>query len=55
MSFSDLLTLRQYIALDNSQAAQHIAGKILDSAGFLKEYPILGKAGRYLIPHGNLS
>jgi hypothetical protein len=35
-----------YMALDNSQAAQCMAGKVLDSASLLKEYPMLDKAGR---------
>jgi hypothetical protein len=43
------------MALDNLQAAQRMAGKVLDSASLLKEYPMLDKAGRYFIPHGNLS
>lgn len=43
---NDLVALRQYIALDNSQAAQRIAGKILECASLLKEHPLLGKAGR---------
>jgi toxin ParE1/3/4 len=45
-AINDLVSLRQYIAQDNSHAAQRIAGKILESARLLKEHPLLGKAGR---------
>ena len=45
-AINDLAALRQYIAQDNPQAAQRIAGKILERVKFLKEHPMLGKAGR---------
>jgi addiction module RelE/StbE family toxin len=45
-AINDLVALREYIATDNSQAAPHIAGKILEAASLLGEYPMLGKAGR---------
>lgn len=45
-AINDLVALRQYIALDNPQAAQHTAGKILDCVRLLKEHPLLGKARR---------
>ena len=45
-AIDDLVLLRQYIALDNSYAAQRIAGKILECVKLLKEHPMLGKAGR---------
>lgn len=45
-AINDLVALRQYIALDNSQAAQRIADKILECVRLLKEHPLLGKAGR---------
>lgn len=45
-AINDLVALRQYIALDNSQAAHRIANKILEYVRLLKEHPLLGKAGR---------
>lgn len=45
-AISDLVALRQYIALDNPQAAQRVAGKILERVKLLKTHPLLGKAGR---------
>ena len=41
-----LVSLRQYIALDNSHTAQRIAGKILECVRLFKEHLLLGKAGR---------
>jgi toxin ParE1/3/4 len=45
-AINDLVALRQYIALDNPQAALRTAGKILDCLRLPKEHPLLGKAGR---------
>ncbi|MDN5881291.1 MAG: type II toxin-antitoxin system RelE/ParE family toxin [Nitrosospira sp.] len=45
-AINDLVALRRYIALDNSQAAQRVADKILECVRLLKEHPLLGKAGR---------
>lgn len=45
-AIDDLASLRQYIALDNSHAAQRMGGKILECVKLLKEHPLLGKAGR---------
>jgi len=45
-AINDLVALRQYIALDNSQAARRIADKVLECVRLLKEHPLLGKAGR---------
>ena len=45
-AINDLVALRRYIALDNPQAAQHTAHKILERVQLLKDHPMLGKAGR---------
>jgi toxin ParE1/3/4 len=45
-AINDLAALRQYIAQDNPQAAQRIAGIILERVKTLKAHPFLGKAGR---------
>ncbi len=45
-AINDLVALREYIATENSQAAQRTAAKILEAANLLGEYPVLGKAGR---------
>lgn len=42
----DLVALRRYISLENPQAAQRVAAKILDRVLLLKEHPMLGKSGR---------
>ncbi len=45
-AISDLVAIRRYIALDNPQAAQRIAAKILGRVNSLKAHPLLGKVGR---------
>lgn len=45
-AINDLVSLRQYIALDNLHGARRIGGKILECVKLLKEHPLLGKAGR---------
>jgi hypothetical protein len=44
----------EHITTDNSQAAQYLAGKILEAASLLGEYSMLGKAGVFTL-YANLS
>jgi addiction module RelE/StbE family toxin len=45
-ALDDLKHLRDYIRLDNPDAAEEIAKKILEVVSKLRDYPSLGKAGR---------
>jgi plasmid stabilization system protein ParE len=42
----DLVLLRRYVAQENPNAAQRVAGKILDRVKLLSEHPMLVKPGR---------
>jgi plasmid stabilization system protein ParE len=53
-AINDLVALREYIATDNSQAAQRLATKILEAANLLGEYPCSAKAAAFTL-HVNLS
>ena len=42
----DLQALRQYIALDNTIAANRVAKRIINAVNILSEQPGIGKCGR---------
>ncbi len=45
-AISDLIELREYIAQFNPGAAENLGKKIIESANFLPENPLLGKVGK---------
>jgi len=45
-AIADVISIRDYIAVDSPKAAYRIARQIKESVGRLREFPLSGKVGR---------